>query len=324
MRSICIILLLCCFTHLVHAQQSSLLVKLDKAGAPYLDHTIGAKENFYSIGRIYNISPRVYAPYNNIDLNAPLSIGQVIRIPLNEVNFYQGGSSNENEVFVPLYHVVKAGENLPRIADAYRADKDRLTTWNNLTSQSVKAGQRLIIGYLKVDKNLSSLASMAQSVKSAAPIKTETLPVAVVAEKKAEPVVEKQTELPKTIAAVEAATQETSVTMYGGSGFFMEEYNRQTNNGKLAGEQQRFNAGVFKSNSGWSDGKYYVLLEGVEKGTIVQIINLANGKSVYAKVIAGVQETSGESDLQLRISNAAASQLGISASNFEVALRWAN
>lgn len=324
MRSICIILLLCCFTHPVHAQQAPLLVKLDKSGAPYLDHTIGAKENFYSIGRIYNISPRVYAPYNNIDLNAPLSIGQNLRIPLNEVNFYQGGSSNENEVFVPLYHVVKAGENLPRIADIFRADTERLTTWNNLSSQSVKAGQRLIVGYLKVDKNLSSLASMAQAVRSIAPIKKELLPVAVVAEKKEEPVVQKQAELTKTNTIVETTLQETSVTMYGGSGFFMEEYNRQTNNGKLAGDQQRYTAGVFKSNSGWSDGKYYVLLEGVEKGTIVQLINLANGKSVYAKVIAGVQETSGESDLPLRISNAAASQLGISASNFEVALRWAN
>lgn len=324
MKCICTALLFCFFSFYANAQQSPLLVKTDKNGAPYLDHTIGAKENFYSIGRIYNISPRVFAPYNGIDLNSPLSIGQTLRIPLNEINFYQGGSSNENEVFVPLYHAVKSGENLPRIAQLFNTSVDQLNGWNQLGSQTLKAGQRIAIGFLKVDKNLSPLASAAKKNIPNTFAKAEVATVPVPAAPAQSVPTQKQPEAPKTVIPSEPITVIPAPVSYNGIGFFMEEYQRQTNNGKLVGEQERFDAGIFKSNSGWNDGKYYVLLEEVTKGTIVEITNLANGKVVYAKVLAGVEETSPGSEFPLRISNAAAAQLGITTARFEVALRWAN
>lgn len=50
-----VIVFFSCFS--ASAQTTPLLVQLDNSSSPYLIHTVGPKENYYSIGRIYNISP---------------------------------------------------------------------------------------------------------------------------------------------------------------------------------------------------------------------------------------------------------------------------
>ena len=87
----------------ISAQDKSLIIEGTSPGI-YLVHTTTPKETFYSIGRIYNISPKEIAPFNNLILENGLSIGQVIKVPLKEVNFSQDGVVAADEVSVPLYH----------------------------------------------------------------------------------------------------------------------------------------------------------------------------------------------------------------------------
>ncbi|MEO6584020.1 MAG: hypothetical protein ABIO05_06830, partial [Ferruginibacter sp.] len=94
---------------LASAQNKPLVV----AGATpdlYLIHTTGPKESFYSIGRIYNISPKIMAPHNNLILEKGLLIGQEVKIQLNEINFSQDGTVASDEVLIPLYYKVKPKE----------------------------------------------------------------------------------------------------------------------------------------------------------------------------------------------------------------------
>jgi LysM repeat protein len=311
------------------AQTTPLMVQLDNNNNPYLIHTVGAKENYYSIGRIYNISPRVYAPYNGLELTTPMSIGQQVKIPLNEVNFWQTGTRKENETVIPVYHLVKQGGALSRISQLYKTDNASVKSWNNLSSEEVSTGSKLIIGFLKVDKTLSPLAAQGMNVRSEPNIvkqqpkvevkKEEPKPAPVVV-KKEEPRPEPVKQQPVEVKKEEPKVEITTVN-YSGNGFFKDEFNKQTNNGKhLVGNSGA--GSVFKSTSGWSDGKYYVLMDNVEKGTIVLIKNPSNGKAIYAKVLGGVEETSPGSGLLFRISNAAASQLGISAEKFTAELSW--
>jgi LysM repeat protein len=341
------------------AQTAPLLVQLDGTGSPYLNHSIGPKENFYSIGRIYNISPKVYAPYNKIELASALSIGQVLRIPLNEVNFWQSGVRKENEVVVPVYYEIKGKGRLMEIGKMFNTDEASLKSWNNLSSDAVAAGKKIIIGFLKVDKTLSPLAAQGMNVRSEPNIvkqepkpeakkepevvKKEEPKVTPPVVKKEEPkitppvvkkeepkivtppVVKKEEPKPEPVKQEPVVVKKEEVkyepASYSGNGFFKDEFNRQSNNGK----QIASNAGsgsIFKSTSGWSDGKYYVLLDKVEKGTIVMIKNPSNGKAIYAKVLGGVEETSPGSGYLFRVSNAAAAQLGISTENFSAELIW--
>ncbi len=319
------------------AQTTPLIVQLDNNSNPYLVHTVAAKENYYSIGRIYNISPRLYAPYNGLNLAVPMGIGQQVKIPLNEINFWQKGTRKENEVVIPVYHVAKQGENVQRISQLFKTDNESVKSWNNLSSDAVSSGSKVIVGFLKVDKTLSPLASQGMSVRSEPNIvKQQPKPEVKKEEPKKEQMVVKKEDPkpevkpepvkqdpPKVEVKKEEPKTDIAVISYNGTGFFKDEFNRQTNNGKRTASNNGAGS-VFKSTSGWSDGKYYVLMDNIEKGSIVMIKNPANGKAVYAKVLGGVEETSPGSGLMFRLSNSAAAQLGISTEKFNADLIWAN
>jgi len=130
----------------------------------YLTHTVAPKENFYSIGRLYNISPREIAPFNNLVLENGLSLNQVIRVPLKpEFNLIQGGELAADEAAVPLYYSVKEKEGLFRVGENhYQVPLDYLRTWNGLKADALPKGTRLIIGYLRIKKELSAFKAQAK------------------------------------------------------------------------------------------------------------------------------------------------------------------
>lgn len=305
------------------AQQSSLMVNLDDQNKPFLNHVVGVKENFYSIGRMYNISPRVFAPYNGLDLTSGLSIGQTIRIPLNEMNFWQTGSRKGKETVVPVYHQVQAKETLTGISKMYNIDKASLTSWNNIEGEKISVGGNLIIGFLTVDKTLSPLAAQGMGPRSEPPVPKPVQPVTP-AEDKTPKVTVKQPEKeskPTTTLPANDKKAEQSVPLYSGNGFFKEEYDQQTSNDKNI-QKSSLKGGSFKSTSGWSDGKYYILIDGIEKGTIVRLRHLTNNKFIYAKVLASISETKPGAVERFLISNSAAAQLNVSGSDTEIEISW--
>jgi len=79
-------------------------------------------------------------------------------------------------------------------------------------------------------------------------------------------------------------------------------------------------ASTFKTASGWLDRKYYVLMNNAEIGTIVKVI--ANSRAIYAKVLGPLPNIKEDDGLLLRISNAAASALGIIDPKFNVAVNY--
>ena len=80
-------------------------------------------------------------------------------------------------------------------------------------------------------------------------------------------------------------------------------------------------AATFKSTSGWQDKKYYVLINDVTPGTILKISSSDN-KVIYAKVLGSMPEMKENNGLLLRISNAAASDLGIVDPKFPIKISY--
>jgi hypothetical protein len=76
-------------------------------------------------------------------------------------------------------------------------------------------------------------------------------------------------------------------------------------------------SGVFKSTSGWQDGKYYCFHNIAEAGTILKITNSANGKMIFSKVLDLLPDIKQNAGLVLLISNAAASELGVTTTRFD-------
>ena len=129
-----------------------------EGGKLFLTHSVTAKENWYSIGRMYNLPPKELSAFNGLSLEKGLSIGQSLKIPLT-TNFYQRGSSGSDEVFVPVYHTVKEKEGLYRISQQFdKVAVEDLRAWNNLKANDIPKGMNMVVGYLKVKKDLSPFA----------------------------------------------------------------------------------------------------------------------------------------------------------------------
>jgi hypothetical protein len=97
-------------------------------------------------------------------------------------------------------------------------------------------------------------------------------------------------------------------------------YNDQSGNKTPVNENG--SAGIFKSTSGWQDGKYYCFNNNALPGTIIKITDNLTGKSVYAKVLDAIPDIKQNSDLTLILSNAAAEELGAAEGKFDCALSY--
>ena len=93
--------------------QNTLLVQ-GTTGSLHLAHKVSAKETWFAIGRLYNISPKDLASFNSLSLDQPLAIGQSIRFHL--LQSLKDGTKDADEVFVPLYHVIQENEWMYRIS----------------------------------------------------------------------------------------------------------------------------------------------------------------------------------------------------------------
>ena len=345
------------FMKTVRSQSDDLLVQ-GQTGNLYLQHTVVAKENWYSIGRLYNLSAKELALYNKLTMTQPLSIGQALQIPLTAVNFSQNGIKAAGESLVPLYYVIQEKEWMYRISVNHnKVPIASLEKWNNINKDQVRAGMQIIVGYLKVKTALSALATrtggsavatsaagkpegggttappVGKTTSVAAPdsgktvnppVKTPAVTTPPVSEKPATT----PANTPATTGSTPATTSSTPATTGGGivkpvsatgkffnGGYFKSDF---SDGGKSTSGQ----AGTFKSTSGWQDGKYYALMNNIPVGTIVKVTGGASGKSIYAKVLGQLPDMKESAGLTIRISNAAASELGEGDGKFNVDVRY--
>ena len=350
--------IICClllaFSLQSYAQQSKLYAAKNEQGI-YIEHKVQPKENWYSVGRIYAISPKDIAAFNGITMDKGLIIGQLLKVPLNATNFVQTVAA----VGTPVYYTVQPKEGLLKVASAYGLSLTDIKSLNGLNSDQINVGSQIIVGYIaasnqsgsstnvsvsspsntsytnSVSTKLSSPASPTTTVKSQSaeatsqvvnttvqktpPVTTVIQQPEVVTEKTkesakpaAKPV--EKVEQPK-LSVTEVKPSATSANNYFASGF-----NQQAKEGK---EQKLDNPtyGIFKSSSGWQDGKYYMLMNDVIPGTIVKLTATDTGKTIHAKVLGAVPPGKESDGMLLRVSNAAAAALGVETSGV-LSLVW--
>ena len=356
MRLRATVLLLISFFFVQFAQsQSNELIVQGQTGKLYLEHTVVARETWYSVGRLYNVNPKELGPYNQVAMT-PLVIGQTLRIPLTATNFSQDGVKTAAETLVPLMYVVQDREWMYRISVNHnKVPIPTLEKWNHITGAQVHPGLHLIVGYLKVKTALSALAASggmpavagagtstgatagvggttgAGAAKAgqsdggtpaqaatpqtrtpahdggmAAPATkkpVDSAPVATVTTAVGKPPAAKVVDNSASSTAAAATTTAGQFAPHFNGGAFKSEF---IDGGKSATGQ----SGIFKSTSGWQDGKYYALMNNVAVGTIIRVSDASTGKSIYAKVLGQLPDMKESTGLTIRLSNAAAAELG--------------
>ncbi|MBO9570736.1 MAG: LysM peptidoglycan-binding domain-containing protein [Chitinophagaceae bacterium] len=265
----------------------------------YLIHSVAAKETWYSLGRTYNLSPKDLASYNKLSIDKPLEIAQQIKVPLTSANFEQQNVQTGNNDLVPLYHVVAEKEWMYRISVNHnKVPIENLEKWNSINRDQAKTGMKLIVGYLKTKEGNTSVAAKSSETPAAPP---------------PAPATQSQTAPQPQTPVVAASKQVSSGNKDGGYFRAMYEEGSKSTSGV---------AGIFKSTSGWNDGKYYALMSNVVVGTIIKISFPQTNKSVYAKVLGELPDMKESTGLTLRISDAAASELGAVNSKFSVDIKY--
>jgi LysM repeat protein len=322
--------------------QSGELIVQGQTGKLYLEYTVVPKDNWYSIGRMYNLNPKVLASFNNLALDKGLSIGQVLEIPLTTINFSQDGKKTSAETLIPVIHLTQDKEWMYRISVNHnKVPIASLEKWNKITKDQVHPGMHLIVGFLKVKTALSALAKTSgapiaattvkpPATKSVAPdpptdsAKTSTATTPPVTKPAntppttppvTKPANTTPTTPPVTKPAIAPPTTVSTPAPHFNGGVFAAEF--QDTGKSIEGQ-----AGVFKSTSGWQDGKYYALMNNIPVGTIIKVTDPATNKAVFLKILGQLPEMKESVGLTIRISNAAAAEMGQTENRFGVRINY--
>ncbi len=174
---------------LVTLQLSSEASTLDSLGLKkennktFLLFKVGPKQSLFSILKRYNLSLSEFKSAN-ADVQIPVKTGEIVYIPLHYLEESNPApkiveekapeSPKEAEI-----HIVAPKQGLLSVANMHKVTMAELRKWNNLTSDRLQEGQRLIVSdpagsasSIAVDK--SNLLP-AKTATPAAPASTETV-----------------------------------------------------------------------------------------------------------------------------------------------------
>lgn len=284
------ILLLAFLVVAVQAVFGQELYTYGTAAELHVVHTVAAKETWFSIGKKFNLAPKDIAAFNKISMDKPLEIGQKIKVPLTKANFSQDDPSGSVDDLVPVYHIVQEKEWMYRISVNHnKVPIEKLERWNNTTRDQAKAGTKLIVGFLNAKGAPVESIAANDTPKAQTPSRPTPAPLAT------------------------PPANATYTSKDGG--YFKTQYDEN-------GKNRTGFSGIFKSTSGWNDGKYYALMNNVTVGTIVKVNYPSTNKSIYAKVLGELPDMKESAGLSLRISDAAAKELGAVNNKFNVEIKY--
>jgi LysM repeat protein len=121
----------------------------------YLVYKIGAKQTLFSVLKRFNLSLSEFKQVNP-EIEIPINSGELVFIPL---HYLDESTNTLGNVAKPIekpagpvetpknngIHIVSAKQSLLTVANLYKVTMAEIRKWNNLTSDVLKEGQRLII-----------------------------------------------------------------------------------------------------------------------------------------------------------------------------------
>lgn len=323
---------------------SLLLFILPLFAGAQITHKVLPKETLYSLARKYNVHPRELAEYNNIPVNKGLELGQVIKIPskthmeplppassASKEPPQKTGNDKPEEAPAkvvatqpsekgkyPMYHKVEKKETLYRISKLYPGISiDDIRKWNNLSGDGLNEGMNLIVGYSNNPSAIPEKMEEDQAQNSVPePVVQKNAKEPEPVAKKEEPVKAVETKNNPAIPEVNAVT----VVKQEAGQSFKSVYAKQVASRDII--EEKGVSGIFKSTSGWEDGKYYCLSNTAPAGAILKITNTANNKVIYARVLDLIPDLKQNAGMILRLSNSGASELGVNTDSFDCVINY--
>jgi hypothetical protein len=196
---------------------------------------------------------------------------------------------------------------------------ENIKKWNNLSNDGLSEGMELIVGYSNNSaKTTTPQKATTTESKPVEETKKTVVTKTTTPEKKVETITETKTEKVDVPEVKSTVVKSSSAKDFNG-GFFKSSFSEKNKN---SDDLETGNAGIFKSTSGWEDGKYYCLHNTAPAGTILKITHPVNQKTIYAKVLDVIPDLPQNMGLLLRLSNSAAEALGTTDDQFVVSIAY--
>ncbi len=305
------------------------IMKTASAQSGYINHTLKSGETLSALAKQYNTNVGDIMRENGMHADTKLAYGSIIKIPSNKTDKIKTPEPQpvkQEIVAAPanaITHKVVRGETLFSISKQYSISVEQIKSWNNLSDNSAKLGSNLIVGQ---SNNITTLSKPLADTKRPR-VETEQPQVQpqqknevnnITEEKKPEDSgIKTNTEIVNKQSSVPADndnnfTQVSSQSQID-AGYFQDQFDSK-------GKRKEHITGVsktFKTASGWTDGKYYILADNINPGTVVKL-SADNGKTVYAKVLWSMGDLKENNGADFRVSNATAAALNENASSFNL------
>ena len=122
----------------------------------YLVYKIGTKQSLFSVLKRFNLSLSEFKQVNP-EIEIPVNSGELVFIPLHYLDESTNTlgnvvKANEKPIAAPAetpknngIHIVSAKQSLLTVANLYKVTMAEIRKWNNLSSDVLKEGQRLIV-----------------------------------------------------------------------------------------------------------------------------------------------------------------------------------
>jgi len=283
----------------------------NKDGKKVIIHKLDPKDNYYSIGRKYKVSPKVIMQYNN---NMALPIGGIIKVPTDRPFLESSANTpapaapqpktpvvtppvkqqappvskpvtaapqqtapTQNSVPTQDYKV-SAGETLYSIAKRFGTTVEDITAINGLTSTTLAPGQIIKVG--------AGQTSAAPAPQTSAPI----------------------------IAKQDATTVVQAADSTNASKFNANKYGLY--------EKDENGVATFMDDASLDPNKKLVLHRTAPIGTVIKITNPMTNLTTYAKVVGRFTDNESTKDVLIVVTKNVAASLGALDKRFHVAISY--
>jgi LysM repeat protein len=137
------------------------------------NYTVRNEDTLYKIALKFGTTPKAIKELNQMTTNE-IRVGQDLLIPINEnaettrslAGSGEAGGQAQNQQGNEItyqYYTVESGDNLIKIANQYKTTVAQLKEWNQLTSDKIRIGQKLIVGKSEVYTPLTTSSKISSN-----------------------------------------------------------------------------------------------------------------------------------------------------------------
>ncbi|MBS7562974.1 LysM peptidoglycan-binding domain-containing protein [Mucilaginibacter sp. Bleaf8] len=284
-------------------------------GKKVILHKLEPKDNYYAIGRRYNVAPNVIIQFNN---NASLRVGQIIKVPTNQPfvsaapqavntsitpsarnqnnNSIAGNQPAQNNDNTVTEYKVSAGETLYAISRRFNVRVEEIMSFNNLRSSSLSPGQII-------------------KIRSAAPAAQQQNPV----QQPAATPTPVQANMPPVSSPEIPSSKRDSTTVDSDSASVAR---RLPANRYGLTERNENGVATFMDEAGLDPNKKLVLHRTAPVGTVIKITNPMTNRTTFAKVVGRFTENEMTKDVVIVMTKNTADALGALDKRFRVTISY--